>query len=87
MSVLVEHLELARLVTGPDFALGRGRSGNIDVLRALGPQLGYDVSVIEPYAGDGGEIRSHQIRQCLLSGAVTNAGQMLGPTLFDYGNC
>ncbi len=78
MTVLVEHLELARLVTGPDFALGRGRSGNIDVLRALGRQLGYDVSVIEPYAGDGGEIRSHQIRQCLLNGAVTDAGQMLG---------
>ena len=78
MAVLVEHLELARLVTGPDFALGRGRSGNIDVLRALGTQLGYDVSVIEPYAGDGGEIRSHQIRQCLLRGAVIDAGQMLG---------
>jgi len=78
MAVLVEHLELARLVTGPDFALGRGRSGNIDVLRALGSELGYDVSVIEPYAGDGGEIRSHQIRQCLLSGAVTDARQMLG---------
>lgn len=78
MAVLVEHLALARLVTGPDFALGRGRSGNIDVLRALGSQLGYDVSVIEPYAGDGGEIRSHQIRQCLLNGAVTDAGQMLG---------
>ena len=78
MAVLVERLGLARLVVGPDFALGRGRSGNVDVLRALGTRLGYDVSVIEPIASAGGEIRSHQIRQSLLTGAVTNAAQMLG---------
>ena len=78
MAVLVERLGLVRLVVGPDFALGRGRSGNVDVLRALGTRLGYDVSVIEPIACAGAEIHSHQIRQSLLTGAVTEAAQMLG---------
>ena len=78
MAILVERLGLARLVVGPDFALGRGRSGNVDVLRALGAELGYDISVIEPVADARGEVRSHQIRKLLLAGAVTDAAQMLG---------
>ena len=78
MAVLVERLGLARLVVGPDFALGRGRSGNVDVLRTLGTRLGYDVKVIEPITCMGGEIHSRQIRQSLLTGAVTDAAQMLG---------
>jgi riboflavin kinase/FMN adenylyltransferase len=78
MAVLVERLGLARLVVGPDFALGRGRSGNVDVLRTLGTRLGYDVKVIEPITCTGSEIHSRQIRQSLLTGAVTDAAQMLG---------
>ena len=78
MAVLVERLGLARLVVGPDFALGRGRSGNVDVLRTLGTRLGYDVNVIEPITCTGSEIHSRQIRQSLLTGAVTDAAQMLG---------
>ena len=78
MAVLVERLGLVRLVVGPDFALGRGRSGNVDLLRALGTRLGYDVSVIEPFACGGEEIHSRQIRQSLLAGAASDAAQMLG---------
>ena len=78
MALLVEHLGLARLVVGPDFALGRGRSGNIDLLRTLGLRLGYDVAVIEPFARDDGEVHSHKIRHSLLAGAVEDAAHMLG---------
>ena len=78
MALLVERLGLARLFVGPDFALGRGRSGNVDLLRALGTQLGYELSVIEPFASGDGEVHSHLIRQSLLAGAVQDAAQMLG---------
>ncbi|MCY4082118.1 MAG: bifunctional riboflavin kinase/FAD synthetase [Caldilineaceae bacterium] len=78
MALLVERLGLARLFVGPDFALGRGRSGNVDLLRELGTRLGYELSVIEPFAFDSGEVHSHQVRQSLLAGAVQDAAQMLG---------
>ena len=78
MTLLVERLGLARLIVGPDFALGRGRSGNVDLLRALGVRLGYELSVIEPFARNDGEVHSRQIRQSLLAGAVQDAAQMLG---------
>ena len=78
MTLLVERLGLARLIVGPDFALGRGRSGNVDLLSALGARLGYELSVIEPFASEDGEVHSRQIRQSLLAGAVQDAAQMLG---------
>lgn len=78
MAILVENLGLALLVVGPDFALGRGRSGNVDVLRALGARLGYEVSTLEPIVGAGGEIHSRTIRKSLLAGVVSDAALMLG---------
>ncbi len=78
MALLVECLGLARLVVGPDFALGQGRSGNVNLLQALGARLGYDLSVIEPLACGDREVHSRQIRQSLLAGAVPDATQMLG---------
>lgn len=78
MRILVERLGLVRLVVGPDFALGRGRTGTVAVLQALGTELGYGVSVIELVTSTSGEVRSHQIRQLLRDGNVRLASQMLG---------
>jgi riboflavin kinase/FMN adenylyltransferase len=78
MQMLVDHLGLAALVVGPDFALGRNRSGTIDVLSQLGEELGYRVAVIEPIGWEGEEVRSLAIRQHLQSGNVTRAAHLLG---------
>ena len=56
MSLLKESLGLKQLWVGYDFALGRGREGDIPYLRALGEEMGYTVEVIPPvnterYAG------------------------------------
>ncbi|MCC9078057.1 bifunctional riboflavin kinase/FAD synthetase [Litorilinea aerophila] len=78
MTLLKTHLALAGLVVGPDFALGRGRSGNIQVLQALGQELGYTVTVIEPVDWQGQPVRSSHIRQLLSEGQVAEAAQQLG---------
>ena len=49
IALLKQHLGLAALVVGPDFALGRNRSGNIARLRELGQQVDFDVHVLEPF--------------------------------------
>jgi riboflavin kinase/FMN adenylyltransferase len=78
MQMLVTHLGLAALVVGPDFALGRNRSGTLDVLTQLGKELNYRVVVINPVSYKGEEVRSLAVRQHLSTGDVIRAAQLLG---------
>jgi riboflavin kinase/FMN adenylyltransferase len=78
MGNLVKRLNVRALVAGPDFALGRNRSGNLDVLTALGATLGYTVHVIEPVAWDDQPVRSSAIRSLLGQGDVIAAEALLG---------
>ncbi|MCS6845383.1 MAG: bifunctional riboflavin kinase/FAD synthetase [Caldilineales bacterium] len=71
-------VNLAGLWVGPDFALGRGREGNVEVLAALGRTMGFEVYVIEPQTIGGVEVRSGRIRQLLLEGDVAAAAEGLG---------
>ncbi len=78
MRLLKRHLNLAALVVGPDFALGRNRSGNLDVLSDLGRELGYQVTVIDPVEWLNRSVRSSHIRVLLVEGHVEEAAEMLG---------
>lgn len=78
MEMLVMRLNLRALVVGPDFALGRNRSGNLEVLAALGKTLGYSLHVIEPVALENYSVRSRAIRTLLSDGDVAAAATLLG---------
>lgn len=45
---LCSELEPAAFVEGPDFRFGRGRAGDVELLRELGGSRGFDVHVHEP---------------------------------------
>jgi riboflavin kinase/FMN adenylyltransferase len=82
--LLVEELRLTELVTGPDFALGRQRGGDIATLRALGDDLGFGVTVID-MVRDGGadadadaKISSSDIRAGLAAGDAARVNDLLG---------
>lgn len=79
LHLLKKHLQMAALVVGPDFALGRNRSGDIATLSALGQELGYELHVVEPVLWQGEtQVRSSVIRQALAAGDVTQAADLLG---------
>jgi len=78
IGLLKHHLQLAALVVGPDFALGKGREGNLELLHSLGHELDFTVHVIEPFEWGGLSVRSSQIRQALREGKVNLAATMLG---------
>lgn len=71
-------LNLAALWVGPDFALGRNRDGDVNALRAMGEDLGFEVCVIDPQTVGDAEVRSGRIRQHLLAGEVAEAERKLG---------
>lgn len=78
IALLKQHLGLAALVVGPDFALGRNRSGNIARLRELGQEIDFDVHVLEPFLLGDVPVRSSIVRDLLLAGDVSEAARLLG---------
>ncbi len=80
MRLLVDHLGLVCLVTGPDFALGRDRTGDLAALAGLGKQLGYTVVTLSTLDWQGEAVRSRVIRELLGQGDVERAGRRLGRT-------
>ena len=78
MAALTQNYGLTHLVVGPDFALGHGRSGNIDRLHEIGQELGYTLTVLEPVAWQNKPVRSSIIRKILQTGDVAEAAQLLG---------
>ena len=77
MSLLKENLGLTTLAIGPDFALGKGRSGNIDRLREIGQEIGYEVIQLPQVEWQGEPVRSSRIRELLCEGNVEVAAGLL----------
>ncbi|HUS16819.1 MAG TPA: bifunctional riboflavin kinase/FAD synthetase [Chloroflexia bacterium] len=69
---------LVELWAGQDFALGHHRTGNLDVLTALGQEMGFAVRVFPPVQEGSTIISSTAIRTALAAGAVDQAAAMLG---------
>lgn len=75
--LLVERLGLSGVVTGEDFTFGKGRGGNIGVLRQLGATLGLSSTAVGPVTDAGGVISSSRIRTALQAGDCATAARLL----------
>ncbi|MBI2303722.1 MAG: bifunctional riboflavin kinase/FAD synthetase [Chloroflexi bacterium] len=78
ISILVERLKMRALVTGPDFALGRGREGDLAYLQELGRETGFSVFVESPVEVKGVTVSSSAVRAALAAGDVERVAQLLG---------
>jgi riboflavin kinase/FMN adenylyltransferase len=79
--VLVSCLATSAIVVGEDFHFGRDRQGNVDLLRKIGLEEGFDVEPLElVQRADGVDepVSSTAIRRALAGGDVTRANAMLG---------
>ena len=76
--LLQKHLKMRGLVVGPDFALGRGREGDVFALHSLGKEIGFTVDVVAPKVIDGELASSTSIRQAITQGDIRKAGKLLG---------
>lgn len=77
MRLLKQCLGLTVLAVGPDFALGKGRSGDINRLREIGDELNYQVVVVPQVEWKGEQVRSSRIRELLSTGDVEAAAGLL----------
>jgi riboflavin kinase / FMN adenylyltransferase len=75
--VLVSRLHAHTVVVGQGFRFGRGRTGDLATLQALGRKLGFSALAAELVADPGGAISSSRIRAAIEHGDVVGAEQML----------
>jgi len=78
IGLLSEHLNLKRLLVGHDFALGRGREGNFEVLGKLGQKYHYLLEGQSPLLVAGELVSSSRIRELISQGNVARAAEYLG---------
>ncbi len=71
-------LNMAELVIGHDFALGRGKAGNAQMLGELARKYGFALSQAAQFKLDGQPVSSTIIRHHLKSGNVEEATRLLG---------
>lgn len=72
------RVRLAAMRVGENFRFGRGRSGDLEVLRRIGTEAGFDVEGVAPVSLDGEMISSSAVRGALEGGDVERAARMLG---------
>lgn len=76
--ILATRIGLRELYVGPEFRFGQGRHGDVALLAALGPTLGFTARGVEPVLEAGERISASRIRRELTAGHVETASQLLG---------
>ena len=77
--ILVEAIGVRQVVVGWDFRFGHKRAGDAALLRRLGDDLGFEVTVVQPVCIEDGEAySSSNIRRYLREGAPEKAARLLG---------
>jgi riboflavin kinase / FMN adenylyltransferase len=80
-NLLVRRIGMKAIITGNDYTFGRNREGNVDLLKSLGLEMGFDVRIsdwIETSSEKPGRISSTRIRELVANGKVASAKKLLG---------
>ncbi len=82
--VLVDCLAARVVIVGEDFHFGHQRRGNVELLRSMGAELGFEVEGLALVdadgvaSGDGEKASSTAIRHALVAGELDRANALLG---------
>lgn len=76
--ILLGQLGARRVVVGQSFCFGRGRSGDLGTLEALGRELGFSARAVALVGDEQGRFSSSRARQAISSGDMAQAEQVLG---------
>ena len=77
-SILVQRLNVKKVIIGYDHRFGRNRTANIDDMRLFGKKYGFAVEEISVQEVDEVSVSSTKIREALNKGDVTTAEHYLG---------
>ncbi len=75
---IVEKIGLKEIIVGYDHHFGKGRSGDVNTLRKMGVEFGFDVTTVEAYKTNNDPVNSTKIRKALSNGDINTANSCLG---------
>jgi riboflavin kinase/FMN adenylyltransferase len=75
--VLARQIGAAGVVTGDDFTFGKGRSGDVQLLKSIGEQHGVIAEAVTQVVIDGERVSSGRIREALVAGDIGHATRLL----------
>jgi len=75
---LVDRFHVKELVIGYDHGFGKGRAGNVELLRVMGERMGFAVDVVAEVDHDSRPVSSTRVRREVAGGDLEGARQLLG---------
>jgi len=75
---LVGSLQMKAIIEGYNWGFGKGRKGDVHLLRALSKKYRYDVEQVDGVEVDGQVVSSTLIRELILAGELQRAEEYLG---------
>ena len=75
--VLAKCVAAAGVVTGDDFTFGKGRTGDVELLKSLGEKHGVIAETVPQVLIDGVRVSSGRIREALIAGDSGTATKLL----------
>jgi riboflavin kinase/FMN adenylyltransferase len=76
--LLATRLRAAAVVVGEDYRFGRGRAGDVVLLRELGAAHGFQVEALARLAIAGRPVSSTAVREAIQAGKIEEARALLG---------
>jgi riboflavin kinase / FMN adenylyltransferase len=78
VSGITDRCAIAGFLMTPDAAFGHDRAGTATTVTELGQREGFEVAIVPPFALDGREVRSSDIRAAIAAGDLATAERLLG---------
>jgi riboflavin kinase/FMN adenylyltransferase len=76
--IIYDRLQAKEVYLGKGFAFGKGRAGNIELLKSVSSELGFFADEVPEVRLRGTRVSSSKIRELLAAGSVNLARRMLG---------
>jgi riboflavin kinase/FMN adenylyltransferase len=86
LDLILDEYPINQFWLGEDFALGKNRSGNIEVLEKIGKEKGFSITQFSHLQHNGEKISSSAIRNWILEGEFPNTTKALNRYYSIQGN-
>jgi riboflavin kinase / FMN adenylyltransferase len=75
---IIDRIGIKEIIVGYDHHFGKGRSGDVNTLRKMGIEYGFEVNTVEPFKINDEAVNSTKIRKALSEGNIKTASAFLG---------